>query len=121
MINTKQIQDYARKMIEGGRFLSIVEDGKATLLAFYSVCDDPQPYIDNIDHQFLKHNPSGSTVVIEEMTCKNFSKAYAERLHDELCKKYPNLKRGMWRRRREGRKDKIYTLWRRHGEVQHTS
>lgn len=113
------IQKYVQKMMSCGRFASIVEDGKAVLLMFYSICNDPQPYLDNLEHQYLEHDPSGTVLVIEEMTCKKFQKRYVSKIQEMMCEKYPKLEKGMWRRRREGREDKIYTLWRSLHEVQH--
>jgi len=106
------IKEYVTKMMMSGRFASIVEDGKAVLLMFFSVCNDPQPYLDNLDHQFLEHDPSGKILVIEELTCKNFQRRYLQKIQEMMTEKYPKLEKAMWRRRRKGREDKIYTLWR---------
>lgn len=99
-------------MTKDGRYVTIIENGKVSLMMFFSVCDDPEPYLNNIDHEYIPHDPSGKILVIEDMVTTKFKFKYVSAIQDSFCNKFPHLEKAMWRRRRYPN-DKIYTLWKR--------
>ena len=105
--------DYIEKMTKDGRFVSFEEDGKIFMLMLFSVCNDPEPYLNNLDHEYMEHDPNGKILVVEDMICGKFKFKYVDLIQDTFCERFPNLEKAMWRRRRFPM-DKTYTLWRRH-------
>ena len=105
--------EFMEKMAENGRFATFGENGKVFMLMLFSVTNDPEPYLNNIDHEYMEHDPYGKVLVIEDMICGKFKFKYVDLIQDTFCKRFPNIEKAMWRRRRFP-KDKIYTLWRRH-------
>lgn len=107
-------QDYTEKMIRDGRFASIAEDGRVVILMLFSVCNEPKVYLDNLDHEYLEHDPEGHILVVEDLISSvRFGIRFVDVIEDIFCQRYPNIDRFMWRRFRKPR-DKIYSIGRRH-------
>jgi hypothetical protein len=109
--------DYIKKMIEDGRLITIKKEGKVILMLFYSVCNNPKKYLDNLDHKYISHDTQGKTIVIEEMLCNHFDISLVSILEREFSNRYPNFEQAVWRRNRKP-KDKIFIQRRRrHYEI----
>lgn len=109
-------QDYFDKMVEDGRFAVIAENGIVVLCILYSICEDPEPYLSNLDYKFIPHDPSGKTLVIEAAIGNDLKFSFRDKIEEIFCAKFPQLEKAMWRRRRKP-VDKTYTIWRRHAHA----
>ena len=104
--------EYGKKMLENDRAIVILKDGRVNAMAFFSMCDDPKPYLDNIDCVFIPHDPKGKIVVVENMVCLKFTKALLSSLEQAFVDKFPQVEKAMWRRNAEP-EDRILTYNRR--------
>jgi hypothetical protein len=99
-------------MLENNRCLIIADNGETVAHVFFSICDDPEPYLNNTDYKYIEHNPNGKIVIVEGMICKDFKMKYLGILHDAFISKFPQLEECKWRRRKFP-VDKIITFKRR--------
>lgn len=88
-------------MMGDGRFMMLHDKGIMTLMLFFSICDDPKPYIDNIEFDYLPHNPLGKTVVIDNMICTKFKRHYFLEIERSLVERYPQIEKAIWIRERD--------------------
>ena len=109
-------KEYGERMVRDGRFASISENGKIVLVMLYSVCNDPEPFINNIDHEYMEHDPNGKVLVIENIVGTFFHKRFVKAMEDIFYSKFPQIEKTMWRRGRFPI-DKIVTYNRRHAHA----
>ena len=114
----KNYQEYVEKMMRDGRFMTLSEDGVMTLMLFYSICDDPTPFLENSTFDYIPHDPNGKTVIFDNMICKKFKKAYAQQIEESICERYPQLEKALWIREKD-RTNVIITHHRRNHAVQY--
>ena len=68
-------------------------------MLFFSICNDPNPYLNNIDHDYIEHDINGKILVIDDMVCGKFNLSFLKSLNKSFLEKFPNLEKMMWRRR----------------------
>ena len=104
MITDKRYVDYVTKMMGEGRFMTVKEDGELKGMLFFSISNDPTPYVDNITFEYLPHDETGSVVVFENMICKDFKRKHALQIEEALVERFPNLEKAVWiRDKKNGR------------------
>lgn len=104
--------EYFYKMASDERYAEIIENGDTVAMFYFSVCNDPVPFLNNLEHDYIHHNPLGTIVVIEQIVSGKLHFRYIREIENALCSKFPNIQQGMWRRRKFPH-DKIYTMKRR--------
>ena len=91
-------KEYGEKMVRDGRFMTVSENGKIIFIMFYSVCNDPEPFLNNIDHEYIEQDVSGKIIVIENMVGTNFNKRKLLAMVDIFISKFPQVEKFMWKR-----------------------
>ena len=119
MIANVKYVNYVVRMMKDGRFMLINENGMNVGMLFFSVCNDSTPYVNNTDFDYLPHDETGNTVVVDNMICKNFKKQHLEQIEEALVTRFPSLTRGVWVRDKENKRYVITHNRRIYHEVGH--
>lgn len=90
--------EYGQKMLEDGRVAAITENGEIVAFVYFSLCNDPTPYLENVDCKFIPHDPNGTILVIENMVAGNFNFRTVSKIEEIFTSRFPNIEKGMWRR-----------------------
>lgn len=106
-------KEYGERMVRDGRFMTVSEDNRVILIMLYSVCNDPEPFLNNIDHEYMEQDINGKVLVIENIVGKNFNMKRLKDMVEIFIDKFPKVEKFMWRRAGYP-KDRIVTYNRRH-------
>lgn len=111
--------EYVKRMAAEGRIFKIEENGRAMVLAFYGLTDEPEKFLEAERFEYLQHDPKGRTFVMEFMFSSHFKRAYFTEMKRFFYKKYPQIEQTMWLRESPDG-NKIKTM-RRHYEFHHSN
>ena len=100
-------------MIENNRYVILEENGKTIGMLSFSLCDNPEPYLNNLEHKYIEHNINGKILVLENFVGVRFGYKTIGLLEEFFYSKFPQIEKTMWRRCKLP-KDKIFTYNRRY-------
>lgn len=99
-------------MINDQRYVEFKENGKTIGMLTFSLCNDPDPYLNNLDHKYMEHDINGKILVLENFIGVRFSSKFVKIMEDFFYSKFPQIEKTMWRRLGYP-KDRIFTYKRR--------
>ena len=90
--------DYVEDMLHNERIIEIRENGLPYAMIFYSVTNDPYSFLKKGEFEFKEHDPYASTVYIEKMISREWTKELRKQFESFLVERYPQLEYGIWHR-----------------------
>lgn len=87
---------YLYRMIDDGRTIVIMEDGKVHAFICFSICEDFEQFYKKDTWDYIPHYPSGSIIYIELMICRKWTKELRGKFEELIIQRYPQLHTGIW-------------------------
>ena len=110
--STLKDQEYVAKMLRDGRIATIFEDGKFSSLVFFSLCDNENEHLWNLEYEYKPHNPNGRVLVLDGLVSPNFNFRVVKKMKEVFYGRFPQIEKTVWRRQNY-LDAKVYTLTRR--------
>jgi hypothetical protein len=94
----KGIKEYVRKMVEDRRVIAVEDARGLHTVIFFSICEDPEPFLKKGTWEYRTHSPGGRFFYGEKIVSKGWQKDFRNHIKQTLLKVYPQLDTGTWHR-----------------------
>ena len=87
--------NYIERMIDDRRLI-VSQGNYYKSIFFISICDDPEPYLDNNIFEYKEHDPYGKICVVEKFAGINIPFSIRKVFSDFLKINYPSVEEVRW-------------------------
>ena len=92
------LMEYFTKMIADGRVIVIWKDKEPYAVMAFSIGNDFEKFHKKTTWDYIAHDQEGSTLYIELLVCKQWTKELRKQFEQEILKHYPQLEEAHWDR-----------------------
>ena len=92
------LMEYFSKMIADGRVIVIWKDNEPYSVMTFSISNEFEQFHKKSTWHYLPHDPTGTSLYIELLVSKVWTKELRKQFGQEILKKYPQLEEAHWHR-----------------------